>query len=102
LETSNISEIYQDLERFKSLLESNKYEGINVMTDYFSEHLKVNENIFSRDFNKLLGELIGHFNNKDAIIEQLPSQFTFKDDFKSKFIGILPISEKDIVDIIQE
>lgn len=102
LESSAISEIYEDLDRFMTLLEDSKYEGINIMTDYFGSHLKINENVFSREFNQVLGELIGHFNNKESIIEQLPSQFTFKDDFKTKFIKLLPISEKEIVDIITE
>jgi len=72
------------------------------MTDYFGEHLKINENVFSKEFNKVLGDLISYFNNKDAIIEQLPSQFVFNDEFKKKFINILPISEEDIIKIIRE
>jgi hypothetical protein len=102
LESSYFSEIYEELNRFAALLENSKYEGINIMTDYFNEHLKINENTFSKEFNKLLGDLIGHFNNKESIIEQLPSQFTFKEDFKSKFIQLLPVDRNDIIDVIQK
>jgi len=75
-----ILEMCDELDQFSVLLEAGKYEGITVMMDHFGEHLKVNENRFAQDFNKLLGDLIAFSNNKNAIIEQLPAQFSFQEE----------------------
>ena len=97
-----ISEMYEELDKFTLLLEDSKYEGITIMTDYFSQHMNINEKNFSREFNAILSDLISYFNNKEAIIEQLPAQFVFNDEFKKRFISILPISEQNILDTINE
>jgi hypothetical protein len=94
--------IYEELDVLSLLLEDGKYEGVTVMTDYFAENLIVDEAKFSKLFNKLLGDLISHSHNKEAIIDQLPSQFRFNDAFKKKFVNILPVSESEILRIIRE
>lgn len=102
IEDVYISRLYEEVEILGAPVEDGKYEGVTVMTDYFSEHLKIDERKFALEFNKLFSKLIAFSNNKESIIEQLPSQFLFNEDFKRKFIRILPVPENDILDIIKE
>lgn len=77
------------------------YEGINIVIDYFDDKLIIDERSFIKKFNKVMGELLSYFNNI-LIFEQLPSQFIFNDEHKKKFLEILPIPKKAIVDKIVE
>ncbi len=101
-EENSVYAFLEELDNISLLLENDKYEGITIMTDYFSENLIVNEFQFAKKFNKILGELISYSQNKEAIIEQLPSQFRFTDEFKKKFLAILPVPESKILEIIRE
>lgn len=100
----NISILLEEFDEIPevSALENDKYEGITVMTDYFKEHLKINEVAFANKFNALIGELISYFSNNDALMNQMPSQFSFNKEFKKKFLNLLPVSEEDIRNIIDE
>lgn len=93
-------DLFENMDTLMTLLE--KYEGVAVLMDTFSKKLKINEKTFSVKFNKVLGKLISHFNNQNALINQLPRQFVFNEIHKKEFIDILPMTEKEIYDTIKE
>lgn len=95
-----IDNIYPSDNAQQTILES--YEGINVMVDYFADNLKIDERKFTKEFNRLLGELLSYYGNGDSIMSQLPAQFIFNDTHKKKFIDILPLSDKELFDIIKK
>jgi hypothetical protein len=100
-DTSEYIDLIMIYEEFDKIAEG-KYEGVSVMTEYFNDNLRINEIAFAKVFNKTMESLLSYSRNLDAIMEQIPSQFQFGDEFKKKFIRLLPANEDEILNVIKE